>query len=175
MDISTPWFDFENTRVCSRAHSHFCTRQGCKPAREREFRTTVEHSAWGHLHSEPRLAWLPVSIELRTFPLAVFQNLIHLSAVPPPDARRPCWCGDHAIALTAAVCSVKRNTGCCDRWFQTSSWLSFPPEASSRSSCDHFSPQTWKYRGLRSKIQRNMHAYQELNLTSDLWPENMLT
>lgn len=90
------------------------------------------------------LAWLPVSIELSIFPLAVFQNLIHLSAVPPPDATRLCWWGDHAIALTAAVCSVSRSTGCCDRWFHTRSWLSFPPDASSRSSCDHFSPQTWE-------------------------------
>lgn len=89
------------------------------------------------------LAWLPVSTEFSMFPLTVFQNLIHLSAVPPPDARRPCWCGDHAIALTAAVCSVSLNIGCCERWFHTSSWLSFPPDASSRSSCDHFSPQTW--------------------------------
>ena len=98
-----------------------------------------------------------MSIEFRTFPLAVFQNLMHLSAVPPPDARSPCWCGDHAIALTAAVCSVNRNTGCCDRWFHTNNWLSFPPEASSRSSCDHLSPQTWQLRshkGLRSKTLR---------------------
>ena len=82
---------------------------------------------------------------------------MHLSAVPPPDARSPCWCGDHAIALTAAVCSVNRNTGCCDRWFHTNNWLSFPPEASSRSSCDHLSPQTWQLRshkGLRSKTLR---------------------
>lgn len=49
----------------------------------------VEYHSGG-LHSELLLAWLPVSIELRRFPLAVFQNLIHLSAVPPPDARRPC-------------------------------------------------------------------------------------
>jgi hypothetical protein len=95
-----------------------------------------------HGTKNKKLAWLPVSIELRAFPLAVFQKRIHLSAVPPPDARRPCWCGDHAIALTAAVCCVSRNTGCCDRWFHTNSWLSFPPEASSRSSCDHLRPQT---------------------------------
>jgi hypothetical protein len=32
MGISTPWSDFGNIHVCSQAHSHFCTRQGCKPA-----------------------------------------------------------------------------------------------------------------------------------------------
>lgn len=41
-------------------------------------------------------------MQLMGTPLAVFQNLMHLSAVPPPDASNPCWCGDHAIAFTAA-------------------------------------------------------------------------
>lgn len=35
--------------------------------------------------------------------LNVFQNLIHLSAVPPPLTKNPCLCGDHAKALTAAL------------------------------------------------------------------------
>lgn len=34
--------------------------------------------------------------------IKVFQNLMVRSAVPPPLARRPRWCGLHAIALTAA-------------------------------------------------------------------------
>lgn len=71
--------------------------------------------------------WLPVSTELIILPLAVFQNRMHRSAVPPPDARSPCWCGDHAMAFTAAVCSVRRSIGCwVDLWFHTSScfnWL----------------------------------------------------
>lgn len=34
--------------------------------------------------------------------ISVFQNFIVRSAVPPPLASRPRWCGLHAIALTAA-------------------------------------------------------------------------
>ena len=51
----------------------------------------------------------PVSIELMHVLFDVFQNLIVLSAVPPPLARIPCYlkmitcCGLQAIALTAAV------------------------------------------------------------------------
>lgn len=113
--------------------------------------------------------WLPVSTLSNWWPFAVFQKRMHRSAVPPPDARRPLWCGDQAMALTAAVCSVSLNTGCCECWFHTkscskeaiilndqikernllhrmvicrSTWLSFPPEASSLSSFDHLSPQT---------------------------------
>lgn len=46
----------------------------------------------------------PVSMDDDSVPVLQFQNLMHLSAVPPPDASNPCWCGDHASALTAAVC-----------------------------------------------------------------------
>ena len=48
----------------------------------------------------------PVSTHCKGCPVSVFQNLIYLSAVPPPLANSPCWCGDQAIALTAAKCSV---------------------------------------------------------------------
>ena len=44
-------------------------------------------------------------------PVSVFQNLIHLSAVPPPEAKRPWWWGDHAMAFTAAMWSVNVYTG----------------------------------------------------------------
>jgi hypothetical protein len=37
---------------------------------------------------------------------------MHRSAVPPPLASRPFWWGLQAMALTAAVCSEKRCTGC---------------------------------------------------------------
>lgn len=86
--------------------------------------------------------WLPVSTWFSWFPLAVFQNRMQRSAVPPPETRRLLWWGDHAIAFTAAVCSVSFRTGCVECWFQTNSWLSFPPDASSRSSWDHLSPHT---------------------------------
>ena len=57
------------------------------------------------------LAWECVSTELRQEPLAVDQKRIIRSAVPPPLASSPFWCGDHEMALTAAVCSLKRSTG----------------------------------------------------------------
>ena len=41
----------------------------------------------------------------------VFQKRMQRSAVPPPEARSPFWCGDHASALTAAVWSEKRSSG----------------------------------------------------------------
>eukprot|EP00963_Diacronema_lutheri_P004320 scaffold324_cov326-Pavlova_lutheri.AAC.42 len=56
------------------------------------------------------------------------------SAVPPPEASKPCWWGDHAMPFTAALCSVNRSTGAAVAAFHTRSWLSFPPDASSRSS-----------------------------------------
>ena len=67
-------------------------------------------------------------------PVAVFQKRRQRSAVPPPLASIPCWCGLHAIAFTAAVCSAYRSTGDVECAFQISSWLSLPPLASSRSS-----------------------------------------
>lgn len=48
--------------------------------------------------------WEPVSTEFSSEPLWAFQNLMHLSAVPPPVARRFRSWGDHARALTAAWC-----------------------------------------------------------------------
>lgn len=85
---------------------------------------------------------LPVSMVLSAEEVAVFQNRMQRSAVPPPDARRPCWWGDQAMALTAAEWSVKRSTGVEECRFQMKSWLSLPPLAISRSSGDHFSPHT---------------------------------
>ena len=43
--------------------------------------------------------------------VAVFQKRMQRSAVPPPLASRPCWWGDHAIALTAAVWSLNLQHG----------------------------------------------------------------
>lgn len=85
----------------------------------------------------------PVSIALISCICVVFQNLMHLSAVPPPLARRPCWCGDHVIALTAARWLENLPAGSKLLWTdQTYSLLSLPPEASYCSSKDHLSPHT---------------------------------
>lgn len=51
---------------------------------------------------EPKVGFSPVSMQFKGEAVAVFQNLMHLSAVPPPDAMSPCWWGDQARALTAA-------------------------------------------------------------------------
>ncbi len=65
------------------------------------------------MHKElKRNTWLPVSTLFNWWPFVVFQKRIHRSAVPPPDARRPLWWGDQAMALTAAVCSVSLKVGC---------------------------------------------------------------
>lgn len=71
-----------------------------------------------------------------------FQKRMVLSAVPPPDTRSPCWWGDQANALTAAVCLSKLNVGVLEWRLQMLSRLSFPPEASCCWSKDHFRPQT---------------------------------
>lgn len=131
----------------------------------------LKNMKWKWESKEEAETWLPVSTWFNWWPLVVFQKRIHLSAVPPPDARRPFWWGDHAMALTAAVCSVSFKIGCWECWFHTRSWksikqlvlhnqaighwnwykghaititwLSFPPEASSLSSWDHFKPHTY--------------------------------
>jgi hypothetical protein len=65
---------------------------------------------------------------------------MHLSAVPPPVARRPAWFGFHAIALTAAWCSLNFYCGVWDLRFHIMSLLSFPPLANCVPSNDHLSP-----------------------------------
>ena len=68
---------------------------------------------------------------------------MHLSAVPPPVAKRPAWLGFQAIALTAARCSPNLATGDSLFKFQIMSLLSFPPLASCYPSNDHFKPQIY--------------------------------
>lgn len=60
----------------------------------------------------------PVSIDLIVVPYKVFLNLIVLSAVPPPESKRPCWWGDHVTAFTAATWSLYLTTGSLDFEFQ---------------------------------------------------------
>jgi hypothetical protein len=83
----------------------------------------------------------PTSTVFRVVPVRVFLNRMVLSAVPPPDAKSPCWCGDQAIALTAAVWSLNFRIGSQEWLFQMSNLLSLPPEQSCCSSKLHFSPQ----------------------------------
>ena len=62
----------------------------------------------------------PVSTDCRDCPVRVFQNRMVLSAVPPPDARIPCWCGDHVKALIAAEWSVYLCMGALEDWLHIS-------------------------------------------------------
>jgi hypothetical protein len=55
----------------------------------------------------------------------------------------PCWCGDQAIAFTAATCSLNLTYGLLKLFLlQIINLLSFPPEASYCSSGLHFKPHT---------------------------------
>lgn len=84
----------------------------------------------------------PVSMLSRRDPSRVFQNLIVLSADPPPDASTPWLWGLHAIPFTAAQWEVNLQMGVVLLALQMNSLLSFPPDASRLLSKDHFSPQT---------------------------------
>lgn len=66
-----------------------------------------------------------------------------LSAVPPPEASKPCWWGDHARALTAAQWSSNISKGLFDLLDQIINLLSLPPEQSCSLSIDHLSPHIY--------------------------------
>lgn len=76
--------------------------------------------------------WEPVSVHCRGWPVSVFQKRMQRSAVPPPEASRPCWWGDQAMAFTAAKCSVYCCTGRTLEWFHTSSYSGTTPGGESR-------------------------------------------
>lgn len=65
----------------------------------------------------------------------------HLSAVPPPEARRLLWKGHHASALTAAQCACTLCSRLKD-WSKMQRLLSLPPEASWCPHGDQRSPHT---------------------------------
>ena len=71
-------------------HSWFCEY----PCDESSSRSCLFHCS---AHT-----WLCVSTELSIWPVLVFQNLMHRSAVPPPEASRLAWKGHQASAFTAA-------------------------------------------------------------------------
>ena len=97
----------------------------------------------------------------------MFQKRMQRSAVPPPLASRPCWCGDHAIALTAAVWSPNLMVGAVECNPHTYSWLSLPPLAISRSSGDHLSPHTCACTGGTSQKSHSTTASPGMLLHSD--------
>lgn len=84
----------------------------------------------------------PVSTHCIGCPVNVFQKRMQRSAVPPPLANSPWWCGDQAIAFTAAMCSEYDWTGLSECWFHTYRRLSLPPLARYWLSGDHFRPHT---------------------------------
>lgn len=75
--------------------------------------------------------WEPVFTLLMFWRVKVFQNRMHWSAVPPPVAKRPLYCGLHPIALTAAWCWLNLTSGWSPFCMgcHMNSLLSFPPEA----------------------------------------------
>mmetsp|Transcript_4860 Transcript_4860/g.10685 ORF Transcript_4860/g.10685 Transcript_4860/m.10685 type:complete len:277 (-) Transcript_4860:511-1341(-) len=83
----------------------------------------------------------PLSVEAMHTPLVAFHNLICLSAVPPPVARRPRFQGHHAMAFTAALCSRNDHLGTSASFSHTWTTLSFPPVASAPAS-DQSNPHT---------------------------------
>lgn len=90
----------------------------------------------------------PVSIEFKQAPVWVFQNLMHLSLPPPPEASKFPWNGHQARALTAAVWSSSLWSHCVGELEEavdlSHMWrrLSFPPLANCWPEADHFNPQT---------------------------------
>lgn len=91
-----------------------------------------------------------VSTELRHAPMLVFQNLMHPSSVPPPDASRLLLNGHHGSALTAAEWSSSLYNHCVrkpaeeDDMDASHRWrrLSLPPLASCCTEPDHLNPHT---------------------------------
>ena len=109
--------------------------------------------------------WESVCTEFRRDPVSVFQNLMHWSLDPPPEAKRDFYQGHQAKALTAALWSLKQYLGYYTFEFnmfrekglllplwkgflilelmsQIQSKLSFPPLANYYPSGLHLSPQT---------------------------------
>ncbi len=93
--------------------------------------------------------WLPVSTELSSAPVWVFQVLMQRSAVPPPVASVLRSKGHHASAFTAAWCSVRVKRGAAvekrpepTEASQRQQVLSFDPEARVLPSGDQLRPQT---------------------------------
>ena len=90
----------------------------------------------------------PVLTEFRHTPVLVFQNFMHWSDPPPPEASKFPWNGHQARALTAALWSSSLWSHCVGEFEDAADLshmktrLSFPPLASCWPEADHFSPQT---------------------------------
>jgi hypothetical protein len=83
-----------------------------------------------------------VSVQETVPPVAVFQRRMQRSALPPPVASRVALWLDQASAFTAALCPANVSMGAGRCGLQTCTRLSLPPDARSRSLCDHFRPHT---------------------------------
>lgn len=92
--------------------------------------------------------WEPVFTEFKQAPVWVFQNLMHWSPPPPPEANKFPWNGHQARAFTAAVWSSSLWSHCVGEFEEAMDLshmkrrLSFPPLASCCPEADHLSPQT---------------------------------
>lgn len=84
----------------------------------------------------------PVLTEFKHKPVFEFQNFIHWSPTPPPEASKLLWNGHQDKAFTAEVWSEKRWTLRFDWRLHILIRLSLPPLASCWPDVDHFSPQT---------------------------------
>ena len=92
--------------------------------------------------------WEPVSKKFKHAPVWVFQNFMHLSSPPPPEASKLLWKGHQARAFIADVCSSSlwsHSVAAFEDAIDLSHMnrrLSLPPLANCRPEGDHLSPQT---------------------------------
>ena len=105
MDTSRLIFDFGSNRACSPGEiSNVSTTVGLKSEDEKVWKVEVD-MFWMHTSSEECFDQAklqtcePVSMHCMGWFVSVFQNRIQRSAVPPPLAKSPWWCGDHAMAV----------------------------------------------------------------------------
>lgn len=118
--ISTPGSGSGSSRVCWPGG-----RQWCKSVREKALDLSVSvgaclTSSLACLDQARLQTCEPVSVLCNACPVRVFQKRRQRSAVPPPEASRPCWWGDQAMAFTAARWSLYCCTGSRLELFHTS-------------------------------------------------------